>query len=138
MDYNLNSFLALQTEHLTLTTKPLCNVSQSRLNTVGIEGINSDLYGQHLVLWTKMRKEWSFKGGSTSIAVPTIPRFVLYRKSSEVHASCKPPIFYSTKHLYLFLKLSSYRKSLELSLILFYGVISRKHLCSLKLKFNKI
>ncbi|XP_074376204.1 protein ABA DEFICIENT 4, chloroplastic-like isoform X2 [Apium graveolens] len=75
------------TEHSTLSTKPLCNIGQSRLNTVAIEGINSDLYGQHLVLWTKMRKEWSFKGGSTSIAVPTIQRSVLYRKSLEVQAS---------------------------------------------------
>ncbi|KAK1373689.1 protein ABA DEFICIENT 4, chloroplastic-like [Heracleum sosnowskyi] len=81
------SISSLKTEHSTLTTKPLCNISKNRLNTVAIEGTNSDLYGQHVLLWTKMRKEWSFKGGSTSIAVPTIQRSVLYRKSSEVHAS---------------------------------------------------
>ncbi|KAK1385172.1 protein ABA DEFICIENT 4, chloroplastic [Heracleum sosnowskyi] len=81
------SISSLKTEHSTLTTKPLCNISKNRLNTIAIEGTNSDLYGQHVLLWTKMRKEWSFKGGSTSIAVPTIQRSVLYRKSSEVHAS---------------------------------------------------
>lgn len=85
---------SLKTEHSTLTTKPLCNISKNRPNTVAIEGTNSDLYGQHVVLWTKMRKEWSFKGGSTAIPVPTIQRFVLYRKSSEVRAS-----WFSNSHI---------------------------------------
>ncbi|WOH00294.1 hypothetical protein DCAR_0519653 [Daucus carota subsp. sativus] len=78
---------SLKTEHSSLTRKGFYNISKIQLNPVAIEGTNSDLYGQHVVLWTKMRKEWSFKRGSISIAGPTMERFVLHRKSSGVQAS---------------------------------------------------
>ena len=115
----VTSILALQTEHSSLTRKGFYNISKIQLNPVAIEGTNSDLYGQHVVLWTKMRKEWSFKRGSISIAGPTMERFVLHRKSSGVQASCEPPFFKSTKHFYLCLILCSYHKFLEICISYF-------------------
>lgn len=78
---------SLKNELSSLTKKPLCNISKNQINTVAVEGTHSDFYGQHVGLRTKMIKEWSFKGGSKSIAGPTFQRFVIYRKSSGVHAS---------------------------------------------------
>ncbi|XP_076902184.1 protein ABA DEFICIENT 4, chloroplastic-like [Bidens hawaiensis] len=53
--------------------------------TFTLKAMNSELYGVHIGY--KVTSDWSFKGGSRAIVVPSPRRFNLHRKSLWLHAS---------------------------------------------------
>ncbi|KAK2986802.1 hypothetical protein RJ640_011027, partial [Escallonia rubra] len=71
-----------------LATKPSCGIGRDRTCTVALEGVNTELFGQHVAgIGARLHNEWTFVGGSRAIIKPKLRSFIPHKKGPGVYAS---------------------------------------------------